>query len=303
MRVHDRAVPAEASEALNTRVEGDVHHALNAVATDDGKFVVNDTLWFMRRGNGGVSPCVMNSAKYITSNFQDALRDERDWEKEKPLAGQTIDNYLAVETTEARYRILTNEDFLEFFNRLCENDMPADLLKEFRSAWHQYFRIGVPDLSDLDESVKHMFQLDEGPRTIRIGLEFETGNIASAFRALTKLESLFQLDEIDFGVFVTSIDKANASARIWPASNRNGSFVELENRNYRSNVSVPLWEFGFEPDEFDQHAPYFNNRELYVPTETQETETDGETHYQVCMRGNERILRPIPPEADSSPGD
>ena len=75
-------------------------------------------------------------------------------------------------------------------------------------------------------------------------------NIASSFRSLYKLGFLYSEFEIDAGVFITSIDKNNCATRIWPVSNRNGSFQELKQRNYKRMVVLPLWEFGFAPDGF-----------------------------------------------------
>ena len=75
-------------------------------------------------------------------------------------------------------------------------------------------------------------------------------NIASSFRSLYKLGFLYSESEIDAGVFITSIDKNNCATRIWPVSNRNGSFQELKQRNYKRMVVLPLWEFGFAPDGF-----------------------------------------------------
>lgn len=149
---------------------------------------------------------------------------------------------------------------------------PGDLRKEFLAYWRRFVQIGVNDLSEADERYRPYFaHTGDASVTIRIDLEFETGNIASSFRALDKLETLFVTGFIEYGVFVTSIDKEHAAARIWPQSNRNGSFAELENRNYRNNRTVPLWEFGFEPDAFDPNGPYFNNSVLYRPVPTGRT--------------------------------
>lgn len=294
MRIYDRAIPESSIDSLNDRVKSDLHHALNAIATIEGRFVVNDTLWFIKRGTGKITPCVMNKANFISKRFQDSLRDDRGWEKEKTLAGQTIDNYLEIKTSGSRYRLPPDTSFLEFFQEHCKEAVPADLRKEFLAMWHQYVKLGLGHLSSIDASKHGLFEKVDVNDRLKIGLEFETGNIASAFRSLDKLESLFVGDHIDFGVFVTSINKANAAARIWPQSNRNGSFAELENRNYHNNLTVPLWEFGFEPDEFKQDAAYFNGTTLYFPRVTGRTETgeDG-IEYEVYLREDEEILKPV----------
>ena len=107
---------------------------------------------------------------------------------------------------------------------------------------------GCFNLSGLDPSFHASFRQGTGTVPLRVGLEFETGNIASSFRSLNKLNFLFREGEIDAGVFITSADKGTTAARIWPMSNRNGSFEELERRNYRETISFPVWKFSFAPD-------------------------------------------------------
>src|SRR5262249_34272193 len=102
-------------------------------------------------------------------------------------------------------------------------------------------------------------------------------------------------ENIDYGVFITAIDKEHAAARIWPQSNRNGSFQELERRSYRNNLTVPLWEFGFEPDGFDRTAPYFNNQSTYLPIPTGRSDEYEGLTYEVFMRGEEEVLKPVIP--------
>jgi hypothetical protein len=131
-----------------------------------------------------------------------------------------------------------------------------------------------------------------------VGVEFETGNIASSFRALTKLGNLFSAGKIDAGVFVTSNDKANCAARIWPASNRNGSFEELRRRRYKDNVALPLWEVGFAPDAFDSSAPYLGiDGSLYRPVASptvaeEDEEIDGVRYSEWLGERGDTILRP-----------
>lgn len=102
---------------------------------------------------------------------------------------------------------------------------------------------------------KNLLATSLGMEKIRIGLEFETGNIASSFRAFSKLNSLFRLGKIDAGVFITSKDKSTTACRLWPVSNRNGSFEELEKRN----IALPMFEFSFCPDGYSHHAPYLGS--------------------------------------------
>ena len=73
-----------------------------------------------------------------------------------------------------------------------------------------------------------------------------------------KLSVLFGTGKIDAGVFITSLDKSKAATRIWPARNRNGSFQELQQRQYRVFAELPLWEIGFAPDGFSSTAKYLD---------------------------------------------
>jgi hypothetical protein len=131
-------------------------------------------------------------------------------------------------------------------------------------------------------------------KKFRIGLEFETGNIASSFRALTKLGFLYRRGHIDAGAFITSIDKANAAARIWPTANRNGSFVELEARQYRDSIFFPIWEAGFAPDSFNRNAPYLGPKKTtYTMQNTGRVQTIGRHDYEVWTNGTRELLRRV----------
>ena len=130
---------------------------------------------------------------------------------------------------------------------------------------------------------------------MRIGLEFETGNIASSFRALYKLGFLYNEGEIDAGVFITSVDKNTCACRIWPVSNRNGSFQELNQRNYKRMVVLPLWEFGFAPDGFSDTASFLgSDGQLFAPsaTSTVFTATDGSTYDVFTGERAKKVLKP-----------
>ena len=292
MKVHHRRTPDAVETEIGKRVVEDVTRALCSIVTCDDRFVVNDSEWFIKRGKGGVTPCVMNAAKFLSQKFQTVLRESCGWETEKELAGQAIDAYVELATVSRKFRISTNIEFVDFFRTWCEDNKPENIRLEFLACWRRFVQIGVNEVSEIGKPYQQFFhETGAGPTTIRIGLEFETGNIASSFRALDKLETLFVTGLIDCGVFVTSIDKEHAAARIWPTSNRNGSFAELENRNYRHNRTVPLWEFGFEPDEFDRSAPFFDNTVLYEPIPTGRTTKHAGVTYEVFQRGGEKLLR------------
>jgi hypothetical protein len=289
-----RSTPETADREISQRVIRDVTDALQSIRTIENKFIVNDTPWFQLRPTGTVTPCVMNAAGFISSRFLQTLADEdHGWEKNREIRAQEIDGYIELQASRPRRRI-PPQSFIEFFALRIKAQPVDDLRRTFLSDWHKYVEVGIPTLAGMQPRLRRFFERSRSriARRVRIALEFETGHIASSFRALDKLESLFVLGEIDFGVFVTSINKADAAARIWPASNRNGSFQELENRNYRNNRTIPLWELGFQPDEFRRDAPYLGTRSLYAPVSTGKTLRHQGTLYEVFTRDRrERVLR------------
>jgi hypothetical protein len=96
------------------------------------------------------------------------------------------------------------------------------------------------------------------------------------------------------GVFITSNDKENRAARIWPPSNRNGSFTELDKRNYFDSVYLPLLEFGFAPDAFSKDALYLHEKGyVFKPKPTKRIIVYKGTRYRVFTAGNkENVLLP-----------
>lgn len=298
MIVHVRTSPETVAETVSQRVRDDVVAALQAIKTVGEEFIVNDTICYMERVQRGSSnrilrPCVMNSAEFLSHTFQVTLQDRCKWRMEETIAGQTIDNFIELPTSGTAYRVPRN-DFPRFFAEIVADNPADDLPREFAGLYRKYVQVGIRDIGTIAEPQRAYFAAsrEEEQRSIRIGLEFETGNIASAFRALTKLEGLFVQGHIDCGVFVTCIDKPNAACRIWPASNRNGCFAELEKRRYRENLTIPLWEFGFQPDGFRDDVGYFKgDGTLYTLQHTGRKKVVGGVTYDVCTRhGSEKIL-------------
>lgn len=295
MKIYHRCSPDAVEEKISDRVIRDANASLSSVVTRRKKFVVNDTAWFIRRGHGRLTPCVMNAAKFISGTFQKTLREQCGWETNKEIAGQEIDGFISLTGAGRRFRIPPDARFLDFYRRHCDRSAPPDIRKAFLSDWRRFVQVGVNQLAEIEPDLRRFFEKSSaGAATVRVGLEFETGNIASGFRALDKLETLYVTGHIDYGVFIACINKEHAAARIWPSSNRNGSFSELENRNYRNNRTVPLWEFGFEPDKFDRAAAYLNNTGLYEPIPTGRTTVCEGVSYQIFMRGGEELLRRYP---------
>lgn len=289
---------------LRTRVTTDISSALQAVVTTGSRFVVNDSVWYFRKRRGGVAPCVVNSASYMSSRFQFALSTHSDWQGETEVENQRIDGFGRLAITGTAYT-LARPSLFRFLEEYTEHYLPADadigalatLISEM------YLKRKLFDVSSIPTQLHHYFTSESINSHMRIGVEFETGNIASSFRALMKLGYLFASGKIDAGVFVTSIDKPNCAARIWPVSNRNGSFQELRQRRYKDNIAVPLWEFGFAPDGFDREAPYLGaNGELFRPqpiteiTDASGTVTIEGVEYSRWLGENgEELLRPTAP--------
>jgi hypothetical protein len=253
--------------SLRQRVSNDITAALQAVVTIARRFIVNDSIWYARKRRGGVSPCVVNSASYISSRFQSALEKLPGWKAETTIDGQNIDGYGEFQEQGIGYTLSRTEIF-KFLDEYATGHLAPDVDIGSVTAriYGMYVARNLFELSEIPDSLHHYFTARPVDAPVRIGVEFETGNIASSFRALTKLGNLFSAGKIDAGVFVTSNDKANCAARIWPVSNRNGSFEELRRRRYKDNVVLPLWEVGFAPDGFDSSAQYLGiSGSLYRP--------------------------------------
>lgn len=299
MQIQTRRTPPPfaVDDATSKRITNDVSAALQAITTLNDKFIVNDTVWYWVNQQGWVKPTVVNSALYLSETFEAEL-GRRGWRRQETLDNQRIDAYRALPASGPRYFIDRTDFpgvFAEYFRTLEGQKHSQDTL--FRDLYQLLVVRGVADPSGIDRRLSKYLREGTAKESVGVGVEFETGNIASSFRAITKLNNLYLAGYIDLGVFVTSNDKSSCAARIWPMSNRNGSVQELENRNYLSDVGIPLWVFGFAPDGFDQNAPYLgNDQRLVRPTNTGMTKTLRNSEYEVwkmTVGGEEReILRP-----------
>jgi hypothetical protein len=289
MRITVRRTPDEVNRTVRNRVTRNVKDALNAVVTSGGKFIVNDTPWYAVVG-GKLKARVTNTAGYISKTFQDFLKQQRGWTAEKELEGQTIDAYLVLDHpagfTTTKSALF---GFLDQFTTQHPDESPdTTTIRLFQ----MYVKRALFDIKPIASQYHQHFTQATTAGKLRVGLEFETGNIASSFRSLNKLGFLYRRGKIDAGVFITSIDKANAAARIWPPANRNGSFEELDARQYRDAVFFPIWEFGFAPDSFDRNAPYLgSNGATYTMQSTGRTEQHGKHTYEVWTRDGKELLR------------
>lgn len=274
-------------EKALSRIEKDVVFALsNVTANSDTEFIINSSIWYSitvtKKGEKKAQPRVVNSADYISKLFGKNL-STKGWiagAKEKTLNGQKIDGYIELDTPVDLFKI-DEERFLDFFNHLMKGTDKKfpNLRAAFNYYYSRYCKEGWEITKDF-EQLKHYFSIVE-KRKIRVGLEFETGNIASSFRALSKLDNLFHEGHIDFGVFITSLDRNSTATKIWPVTNRNGSFHELNNRNYKDGLTVPLLEIGFQPDKLSSEALYLGSAgELFEPTTTSIFETISGTKFE-----------------------
>lgn len=296
------ARPAPISAAIDNQITGAVTQALQAVRTSSNNFIVNDTLWFALNDRNKVTPCVMNSAKFISKKFLDEL-ETAGWTKEKSIIEQTIDAYIEIipEASEA-YRV-SPERFLEYFASYTRTAEGASAINEAGGLDHLFTKLYGSLVSRpfvypgcLPEHLGKYVERTSERLILRVGLEFETGNIASSFRSLYKLGFLYSEREIDAGVFITSIDKNNCAARIWPVSNRNGSFQELRQRNYKRMVVLPLWEFGFAPDGFSNTASFLgSDGHLFtaLPSGERLTASDGGEYDVFEGERGKKVLRRI----------
>ena len=267
MQIEDRLVPNEISEQTCGRIASDIRSSLNSVKTTDEGFIINDTLWYFINPQNAVKATVVNSAKFISKKFQKTL-NERGWTIEKKIEEQRIDGYIQIET-EGGYQI-DRGSFKKFIQHYWKENPQIELDKSFNLFFQRYCNrscFSIP--KELPIKYHQYFEPLESRSILRIGLEFETGNIASSFRAFSKLAFLYQENYIDAAIFITSKDKKSTATRIWPVSNRNGSFEELDQRNYRKHLIYPLWEFSFTPDGISTDAAYLSSKgTLYNPQET-----------------------------------
>lgn len=272
-----------------------VTNALQQITTGPDGFVVNDALHYRRQRNNKITACVMNSANFISKRFQLNLAKIPGCRGETKILDQGIDGLITSEFSGYGYRIKDKDDLIKVLHAYIDDKgFPQETVYTFFPMFYGMYVTGDGyDISHLPQRVHHLFESKHVVRQFRLGVEFETGNVASSFRAINKLFTLFQSDKIDAGVFVTSIDKTSSATRIWPVTNRNGSFQELRQRNYTSQVSLPLICIGFAPDGFNKQAPFLGRTGgLYTLQSTGSRDHTGAYDVYVGEEGEE-ILRPV----------
>jgi hypothetical protein len=235
-----------------------ISSCLQEIVTGHSGFIVNDTIHFRRQRNNKVTPCVMNSASFISRRFQSNLGKIDGCRGETKIIEQDIDGIITCQYSGAGYKIRDKNKLLEVLHNYieCKNLPPDSVFTLFPMFYGMYVQSEIYDIAHLPPEDQQLFDKVIVDKTFRLGVEFETGNVASSFRAINKLFILFQAGHIDAGIFVTSTDKASSATRIWPVSNRNGSFQELRQRNFMKQISLPLICVGFAPDGFDSNASF-----------------------------------------------
>ncbi|KEK27058.1 MULTISPECIES: PDDEXK family nuclease [Shewanella] len=283
-------------ETIKSKIFNYVSEALNSITTQNNQFIVNDTLCFRKQGRGNkVTPCVMNSASYMSSIFQESLASLPNCYGETTINNQSFDGMIHIDYDGFGFEITEKDNILKVTHQyIYINKLPSNRVYTlFPMFYGMFVDRSFFDINFLPEYLHHFFTKKSLRTTIKVGVEFETGNIASSFRAINKLYGLYQSGFIDIGVLVTSIDKPNCATRIWPVSNRNGSFQELNQRNYEEQVSLPLIGVGFSPDSFSNKAPFFDaTGSLYYLTYTGSISDCG-IFKKYIGNNSEEILIPI----------
>jgi hypothetical protein len=308
--VADRCIPPAIPEPLARVIRAEVHSALKGVTTSPEGFVVNDSPWLEVRPSGKATAAVLNEADFISKTFQKRLRELADpWSIEETIEGQKIDAFKRFTASiegffldRDRLRSVVDEFWRdpELFIPLVQSNWPHCHSVEFdQMVWWlsaMYFRRRLHDVSIIPQALRHRF-LSTGVRDheIRVAIEFETGNTASAYRAFVKLNALYALDRIDLGIFIAT-SKADAH-RIWPVSNRNVHFGELTNRGYRRSVFFPIWEIEFRPDTYSTEASYLRgDGTTYRPTATRDVFAHAGSLMPIFLVDGRRVIPAVVPD-------
>lgn len=253
------------SDVIGIKVMHDISSAL------DEHLICNDSKWFSVKGNK-LKPCVKNQAEYLSKKFQAKL-NTLGWAIEKEIDDQRIDSFISY-SYEGAFLQLSKARLMDLISEIDPDD-PSFIPKvtDSLSLYKRKSPIVANQRIAEDNDVKY------GKFDVRIGLEFETGNIASSFRAIGKLNFLYETGQIDIGVFVTCASKDD-STRIWPSSNRNGSLTELKNRKFLSQIKFPSIVAGFKPDGYSRDADYLGRTgsKYRIPLSTEAFEMKGKRY-------------------------
>jgi hypothetical protein len=276
---------------IRDKIIENIKISLDGITTINNKFIINDKLFYKSQNNKRPSPCVVNSANFISNKFQFELSKIDDCYGETTINNQSFDGLMNIEYSGKGYSIKDKNKIIEVIHQYIKNEnLPSKCVYTlFPLFYGMYVERGYYNLLPELNFARDLFKEEDVNQVFKVGVEFETGNIASSFRAINKLNTLFHEKEIDCGCFITSNDKKNGATRIWPVSNRNGSFEELINRNYVDQISLPLVAIGFTPDDFCQEAPFLGfGGNLYTPEDTGRLNNTGE--YKIFIGDKEEEI-------------
>jgi hypothetical protein len=142
------------------------------------------------------------------------LGNKLEWKAEKSLSKQAIDAYKEFADDFAVFSL----DEARFVDLLaayeCHHRKSSGPLAS--SIHIQHCLNAASTLSNDMLPFISFFTAYKKTMTLRVAVEFETGNIASSFRAANKLDYLYRAGLVDLGIFITSNDKSNCATRIWP---------------------------------------------------------------------------------------
>jgi hypothetical protein len=280
-------------ELIRNKIIENTTLALNRITTINNKFIINDSLYYKSQNNKRPSPCVVNSANFVSKKFQFELSLIENCHGETKINNQSFDGLINIEHSGDGYTIKDKNNILNIVHQYIINEkLPSKTVYTlFPLFYGMYVERGYYNLLPKLNFARDLFKVEKVNQVFKVGVEFETGNIASSFRAINKLNTLFHEKEIDCGCFITSNDKCNGATRIWPVSNRNGSFEELINRNYVDQISLPLVAIGFTPDKFCKEAPFLGfGGNLYTPVDTGRLNSTGEYKIFVGDREEEILI-------------
>jgi len=248
MKLYYTNVDERIPEIIITKIKKDIEVSFSFENND---FKVNPTLYY-RNNSKGLSPTVMNQAEYISKSFQKNL-EKCGWEYDYTIIGQEIDGYIDLKIGKIESYCIKKNQVHNLISKISPDD--HQFIEKIISLYQMYYQRNC-FTPDPNNNIKD-FTKTTGPNNYRIGLEFETGNIASSFRAFSKLNNLYEKNKIDIGVFITSHNK-NVSTKIWPTSNRNGSLEELKKRDFEHELRFPYIVLGFEPEGWDSTCDFLH---------------------------------------------
>ena len=170
-----------------------IRDCLESITTINNRFIINDSLFYREQRPNKFTPCVVNSATYISSKFQAHLNSLSNAQGETTIQGQSIDGFIKIPYSGKGHVIKDKNRILEVLHGYIEDKgLPSSsvntLFPMFYGMFVERSNFGI---KSIPTRFIELFQSKTIEMNYRIGVEFETGNIASSFRALNKLFVLY----------------------------------------------------------------------------------------------------------------